>query len=260
MVVDFQNRILDMNPSAQRITGLQLNQSIGRPAAEVLSFLIASSGPLLELEKGQAKINIEKDNSGEGRDRYYSLSVSPVYGRHGDLKAKTFLIQDITSRKKAEIALRNSEETALALLNAPLDAAYLLDERGMILGARNLGKNVNDLKGTHAIDQLEPDVGKKRKDFIDEVFRSGQSIQFEDERRGRYFDNSILPIFNENGKVIRIAIVARDITDRKRAEQALQDKDFFLTGVAIAPKFFLLRRISSLLLIRLWSYYALLPK
>jgi hypothetical protein len=40
-------------------------------------------------------------------------------------------------------------------------------------------------------------------------------VRFEDERDGRRFDTVAYPILNENGDVIKIAIVARDITKQE---------------------------------------------
>jgi len=244
IVLDGNNRILDMNSAAINMTGLNLNQSIGRPATELLSTLLAPIDKLLEPSSGHIEAHMEKEVFAERDNRYYNLSVSPIYGMRGDLKARILLIQDITSRKKAEIRLKESEETALTLLNAPLDAAYLLDERGMFLalseaGARSFGKNIEDLRGTYAFDLFSPDVRQKRKEFVEYVIKSGKPIQFEDESDGRYFNNSILPIFNQEGRVTKVAIFAKDITEHRRAEEALHEKDMLLGAIAVGTNLLL---------------------
>jgi signal transduction histidine kinase len=52
-----------------------------------------------------------------------------------------------------------------------------------------------------------------------EVVRSGEPARFTDERDGIVLDSSIYPVFDEQGRVTRLAIFARDVTARKRAEQ-----------------------------------------
>jgi PAS domain S-box-containing protein len=134
---------------------------------------------------------------------------------------------DITERKRAEEALRESEETARALLNAPTESAILLDTKGTILAlnetaAQRLGKSTDELVGLCLYDLFSPTVAKLRKARIDEAIRSGKHVRFEDERRGRTFDNSFYPVFDVRGKVKRVAVFAQDITERKRAERLLQ--------------------------------------
>jgi PAS domain S-box-containing protein len=46
-------------------------------------------------------------------------------------------------------------------------------------------------------------------------------VRFEDERDGRWYDTVAYPILSETGEVKKIAIIARDITDRRNTEEAL---------------------------------------
>ncbi len=198
IVLDDNNRILDMNSAALNMTRLNLNQSIGQPATSLLSSMLAPIENLLRPSDGRVEAPMEKEVIAERDSRYYNLSVSPIYGMRGELKARVLLIQDITSRKKAEIRLKESEETALTLLNAPLDAAYLLDEKGIFLGlsdagARSLGKNIEDLRGTYAFDLFSPDVRQRRKESVEDVVKSGKPIQYEDKR---LYSPSFSPIYN----------------------------------------------------------------
>ena len=130
----------------------------------------------------------------------------------------------ISEIRRTEEALRRSEETARALLNAPTDPALLLDPDGTIVAlneaaAKSLGKSLDELVGMCVLDLFPPDVAAHRKNQGTQVIRSGQPVRFEDEREGRCFDQRIYPIFDAEGKVVQLAIFARDITERKRAEQ-----------------------------------------
>jgi PAS domain S-box-containing protein len=134
---------------------------------------------------------------------------------------------DIIQRKAAEEALLESEETKRALLNAPTDRALLLDNEGTILAlnttaAQALGKNMDELIGLCAFDLFPSDITKRRKAYHDEVIRSGKPVRYEDEREGSCLDTTVYPIFDALGKVVRVAIFSRDITERKRAEEELK--------------------------------------
>jgi PAS domain S-box-containing protein len=136
----------------------------------------------------------------------------------------------ITERKRAEKALRESEATARALLDAPTDFVFLIDARGTILAlnetaVQRFGKPSDELIGLCAYDLFPPAVAERRKAQADKVFRSGTPNRFEDERAGIWFDNVVYPVFDVRGEVTKVAVVARDITERKRAEEALRESE-----------------------------------
>jgi PAS domain S-box-containing protein len=138
--------------------------------------------------------------------------------------------RDITEQKQAEQALRESEEAGQALLNAPPDSAILTDRDGIILdlnkvAADRFGKSRDELIGVCAHDIVPPEVAKGRRAQVRKVTRSGAPARFEDERAGIIFDNTYYPVFDTHGRVARIAIFARDITEQRQAEQALQESE-----------------------------------
>jgi PAS domain-containing protein len=47
-------------------------------------------------------------------------------------------------------------------------------------------------------------------------------VRFEDERDGNWYDTVAYPIAIESGEVTRVAIVARDITERKKGESKIR--------------------------------------
>jgi diguanylate cyclase (GGDEF)-like protein/PAS domain S-box-containing protein len=68
-------------------------------------------------------------------------------------------------------------------------------------------------------------VAKRRREHYEKVTRTGRPVHFEDERAGRKFDISAYPVFDDGGRVARIAIFAQDITERKRMEKALRESE-----------------------------------
>ncbi|GAO37196.1 hypothetical protein SCT_2614 [Sulfuricella sp. T08] len=129
------------------------------------------------------------------------------------------VVRDITQRKAAQKALRQSEETARAMLNATSETVLLQDCVGTVLaineiGAKRFGMKHEDIIGRNIYDLQPPDVAAKRKTVIDEVFRAGQPAHLQDERAGFIFDSNMYPVLDAQGKVERIAIYAADITDR----------------------------------------------
>ncbi len=142
----------------------------------------------------------------------------------------TGLKKEIAERKRAEKALRQTEETARALVNATTDSVFLIDTSGTVLAlneitAKRLGKNVDQMLGSCLYDSLPSEVAERRKAYFDEVVRSGKPAYFEDERQGICFDTCAYPILDANGNVVKLAIYAHDVTERKRAAEALQESE-----------------------------------
>ena len=135
---------------------------------------------------------------------------------------------DITERKRAEMALQESEEQFRALLNATPDATVLIDREGTILAlnetmAARSGKSIEDLRGTCAYDLFPPDLAVSRKKWADEAFSSASPIRMTDEYEGRIFDHILFPIRGANGQVRRLAVISADVTERKQVERIRQE-------------------------------------
>jgi PAS domain S-box-containing protein len=140
------------------------------------------------------------------------------------------LEKSVTESEQVEKALQESQKTMRALLNAPSDVVLLVNLEGFIVDAnetavKRLGKRLDELIGLCIWDLLPSDLAQRRKAFADQVIQSGMPVRFEDERMGVYFDNVTYPIFDEQGKVTKIAGIARDITERKKSEVALRQSE-----------------------------------
>jgi len=151
-----------------------------------------------------------------------------------DFITKPFQLDEVLARVETHLKLsrlqrevRVQEAITRELLNASPDAAYLVGADETILtsnelGAKDLSRSVSELSGKHIWDYLPSEVAKEKRIRIDEVVRSGLPDRFEDNWAGRFFDNVIYPLKDVQGKVNRIAIFTRDITERKSMEEGLK--------------------------------------
>jgi diguanylate cyclase (GGDEF)-like protein/PAS domain S-box-containing protein len=166
----------------------------------------------------------------------FEAHFRPLFDEHGRPNGMIGVAFDVSARVEAERLLRDSEETARALLNAPTDGAVLVDREGAILAmnetaerrfgehAAKQGVEPRDFIGTCVFDIFPPDLRSQRRARNEEVFQNGQRRHFEDERDGVWTDVTIDPIKDPRGNVMRLAIFSRDITDRKRDEAALRKR------------------------------------
>lgn len=151
---------------------------------------------------------------------------SPII-RDGKSVGLRGIIIDITERKQAEQELRESEENMRAVLDASSDVIHLLDINGIILStnegfAKRLGLEVDDIVGKCVFDYFPRESIHKRKAAIDKVFRTGEPLQLEDKGLVSVFESHVQPVFNPAGEVTAVAVYARDITERKKAEERLK--------------------------------------
>ncbi len=147
------------------------------------------------------------------------------------------IVRDITEQMERENHMRQDEELLKALLNAPLESAMLVGEGGRILAindiaADRLGRSPDALVGSEITDYLPPTLVESRLKYAEMVVGTKKPVRFEDERDGRYFENSLYPVFDTDGEVLSIAVYAKDISERRRAEKALlEEKEFTDTAL-----------------------------
>jgi len=136
------------------------------------------------------------------------------------------LEQEVEKLKNVEDVLKVREGTLRALLNAPTETAILVDLEGTILAAnevaaQRIGIPAEKLVGLGIFNYLPYSVAISRMAMAQEVINSGKPLRFQDERAGRFYDNNIYPVFNEDGNIKALAIFAKDVTETKQAEEAL---------------------------------------
>ncbi|MBN1966775.1 MAG: PAS domain-containing protein, partial [Anaerolineae bacterium] len=152
------------------------------------------------------------------------------------------IVRDVSEQKRIEVALCESEETARALLNASVDSSLLLDAETLVIlaineaGARRLGHTVEEMIGQSITAFLPPDTFQTRLANGLEVLRTQKPIRFEDQRGDFYFDTTIYPLLDSQGEVARVAIIGRDITAHRQAENALRRQSKLLEGAARATQ------------------------
>lgn len=172
----------------------------------------------------------------EIRDVEVHSSPVTLHGRH----LLYSIVHDVTERKKTERALWESEETARALLNASTESAFLIDLRGRFIAlnevtARRLGKSVDELLGKQVFEYITAKSTGARRKILDQVIATGQPARMKDERDGMVLDNRLYPLFDSEGKVNRVAVFSRDISEQvhseKRIAASLREKEVLLREV-----------------------------
>jgi len=139
------------------------------------------------------------------------------------------ICHDITARKEAEEALRESEQQYRRILDSMSDAIHMVDRDLRITLFNAAFKRWNEELGlpTDAIGrtifEAFPFLPEKVRDEYVSVFNSGEVLVTEESTNfaGRQIvmETRKIPIF-EKGRVTGVVTVVRDVTGRKRAEEA----------------------------------------
>jgi PAS domain S-box-containing protein len=210
--------IKDVNPNYPKFTGISVKKAIGKKGSELYRSPDGKAPYLKEftsVDGGGKPIRFETFFPPLGR--YFSISVfSPESGKFATV------FQDITKRKIAEKALKESEEQFKNLIkNYPAGIIVLYDKEyryilveGQGLKASGLSKKM--LQGKKISEVFTEVFFRKIKPHIDGAFK-GHKKTFEVEWNNKIFAQTVIPM-KRNGAIESVMGVITNITSRKRAE------------------------------------------
>ena len=105
IVLDAQDRVVEMNPAAGQFLELDPRASVGRHAREILAGWEAITRPFF----GESKVRTEIIVS-QKEQRYIDLNVAPLADRKGLAAGRVLVFRDITARKRNEADLRQAND------------------------------------------------------------------------------------------------------------------------------------------------------
>ena len=194
---------------------LRLKQAIEEEwAREVPGPMRPVHSILLELEQ----------YDGRGKLFWTELKANFLRDETGKPLGAIGLTRDISEQKRM-----NHEQTVLlrALFDSTDETMALLDRNGNFVainqsGAKRFGVTPSEMVGTCVYDWLG-ESRELRKRMIEQVIKTGLPVSFADQRNQRHFEQRFVPVFDDQGRVEKIAAFAKDITEFLRIEQDLRD-------------------------------------
>jgi PAS domain S-box-containing protein len=165
-----------------------------------------------------------------GDQRWFSMTISPLAAIPPP--GAVVMHVDITQRILSERATRQSSELLHAVSAGTPDTLFVKDAQGRYLlcndaFARFVGRNADQMIGLDNAAIFGPAGARALIDADHHVMATGLATWTEEELTGRDGPRTFLvtkaPYRDERGKVVGVIGVSRDITDRKRAEEALRE-------------------------------------
>lgn len=187
-----------------------------------------------DLAAGREFRNLELERpSPTGETQWVSTSGRPIFDAEGRCRGYRGVGQDITARKRAELALQAREaELRLIVDNVPAMIAYLdADSRYRYANRAYLDFYVSgdaQIEGKTVEEVLDPELAKAVRESVGRVV-AGETLSFEAVRRGRdgaqrKVSVTMVPNVGERGQVLGSFSFIADITERIEAEQARLDR------------------------------------
>jgi PAS domain S-box-containing protein len=233
--------IASWNAGAERIKGYRADEIIGRHFSifypcEALERDTPAQALCIAVQQGQWRDEgwrLRKDGS-----RFWAnVLISPLLGTNGEVLGFSKVTRDMTEKRLSEQRLVDSERNLRLLVETVQDyAIFSLDCNGVItswnLGAQRIkGYTAQEAIGKHFSMFYEP-PSVARGWPQEELVRATELGRFEDEgwrvrKDGtRFWANVVITaIKDEHGKLLGFSKVTRDLTERRRHEEQLRERE-----------------------------------
>ncbi len=246
---DAEGRVVFLNPVAERLTGWRQADAVGQPLTDVFQIVNETTRATVEnpalraLREGRVvdlanhTVLIARD----GTEHPIDDSAGPMLDERGAPIGAVLVFRDVSERKRAEEGLAQ----LAAIVESSEDAILSKTLDGVIRSWNAAAQRVFGYTAAEAIGQnvtmLIPRERLDEETVILSKLQQGQRIDhFETVRLakgGRRLDISlsVSPVKDHDGRVIGASKIARDITERKRADEVLrQSQERLALAVAAA--------------------------
>ena len=232
-IVDENLNILSMSQSAEKILGYKPEEFIGKLVTDMkhiftpASFERAIADAMLILKGETISAKIYEFMAKDGTIKIGEVSGSPIM-RNGQVTGFVSIARDITDRRRMEDELRNSAQKYRTILEDMNDMYYELDLKGnMTFFNKALlsltARSPEELQGMNFRDYMSSEGSEDALKIFGEIYKTGKPRLFVNEivtKTGevKYFESQAGLLLDENKQPIGFRGIARDITDRKKAQ------------------------------------------
>jgi PAS domain S-box-containing protein len=238
-MLDREGRVTSWNPGARRFKGYEADEIIGRHFSTFYTDAERSQNvPAMALAEAERTGRFEREGwrvRKDGTQFWAHVVIDAIRSPEGELVGFAKITRDLTERRAAETKLRESDHQFRLLVQSVTDyAIYMLNVDGHV-ASWNAG--AQHIKG-YAPEEI---IGRHFSDFYTEADRAAGLPRIGLEtatRNGRWEHEGqrvrkdgtafwahvvIDAIRDDAGKLVGFAKVTRDITERRKAEAALQE-------------------------------------
>ena len=237
--VDKRGIITSFNREAEKTTGYDRQEVIGKPFVDILA---TEGTKQREMRRFRKRLGIQETKPYEavmrtqsGERRYILANSLRLEDERGEVTGLACILKDVTVHKRAEQETKRAKYLLEKVVDNMADAIVMTDKKGLITfynkGAMEIfGHHPSDTLGKPVLDfyVMKKDAKKVKQMLLKS--KEGKVSDFETQfltRDGRkvFVNMSATLIRDEEGKVVGILGINRDITQSKMLERELKESE-----------------------------------
>ena len=222
-------RILEINDAYEKQTGLTRELVKGKRVREFFPDVESSWIEIL----GKVALtgeSIHFENYNHNTDRYFDVfAFSPIKGKF------VVLLMDNTQHKKTEESLEKEHQELNRIIDSSPIIIFYKDKEGKFIRVNQAFAKAQKIPkekflGKTVFDFYSAEIAQGMANDDLEVLKSGHPRlgiieQYESANGIRWVQTDKMPTFDKNGIVTGLVGFAQDITERRKAEKALQESE-----------------------------------
>ena len=243
MITDQKGFLLDVNSSLCKMFGYRKEELLGLNISEIIDSEQLKNDPIRldVLLSGQSVLTERRMMNKVGNIIEVEANIKML--PDGRILA---ISRDITDRKIAKARLEASEQNLRQVLSSTADSFYVIDQNYNVIlinkaAEKNLeiawGKPVT--VGTNILDLVPDEKDEPIRSSLKKVF-AGKRVEYELHLSvaglPEWVVVNFMPVNDDNGVILGAYIVSKDITERKKAEEKLQESERFLNKTQSVSK------------------------
>jgi len=170
----------------------------------------------------------------DGKDLDVFLRAYAIEGPDGCIIGLVGLHTDITARKKAQEALRQSEQMFRGIIEKAIDIIYVANLEGIFTYLSPtwldiMGEPAADAIGKPVVSYMHPDDVPIFRQSVDHIAKTGEpvkNVEFRGLRRDgavRWLSTTTAGLYDSDGKLTGFMGITRDVTEKKLADEERQN-------------------------------------
>ncbi|MDX6383501.1 MAG: hypothetical protein QOK48_1074 [Blastocatellia bacterium] len=235
--IDLAGNFTSLNQTGERVTGYTREEALKMNLTQVVlpeHVGVAREMLARKLDNDVSTVYELEIITKSGRQIPLELSSRLIY-EGGKPVGVQGIARDISSRKAAEEALKDSEEKFRSIVETTNEWIWAIDLAGKHTYTNPaiehiLGYKVDEILGATVLDFVHPEDRVELERLLakwieDECGWAGLVLRWKHKHGGyRYLESNGLPVFDQQGKLTGYRGADRDITERKLAEEALSQQ------------------------------------